>query len=263
MRRGITVEKAAFITRLGRIPLVRTILRNVARWYREGSVVTIRNGLLAGTRWKRSHRYVNGYWIGIYELPIQECLARELKPGNVFYDIGANAGFFTLLGAKLVGPQGHVYAFEPLPENIRSIRDQISLNGIVNCMLAEAAVTDKAGRTEFSQGSGLTQAHIRRPDEECGQVTVVKTVSLDEFVKGEPPPDFIKMDIEGAEYLALRGADRLIKGSNPPRFLIELHGNISQEVYRTLTEEGYIFFDLERSLVEPSKLPHHVLACPG
>src|SRR5688572_6197279 len=81
----------------GRIPGVSSTLRWWAGRYADGSVVRIRSGLAAGYRWKRYHRYVNGYWIGHYELPIQETLRRELAPGDKFYDVGANAGFFTLV----------------------------------------------------------------------------------------------------------------------------------------------------------------------
>ena len=118
------MNRARLISFCGSIPLIGPSLRKIARRYPEGSVTTIKHGYLAGYRWRRSHRYVSAYWLGIYELPIQECLVRKLKPGNVFYDIGANAGFFSLLGSNCVGPEGRVFAFEPLPENIRSIRAQ-------------------------------------------------------------------------------------------------------------------------------------------
>lgn len=94
----MVMNKARLISCLGRVPLVGSTLRWFAQRYPEGSVVTIKNGLLAGYKWKRSHNYVSGYWLGIYELTIQESLAHELQSGDVFYDIGGNAGFELCLG---------------------------------------------------------------------------------------------------------------------------------------------------------------------
>src|SRR6188472_1682389 len=86
---------SSIVYRLGRLPGIGRMLRRLARSYPEGSVTTIRAGDAAGMRWKRYHRYVSGYWLGIYEPEIQKALAVHLRPGGVFYDVGANAGFFT------------------------------------------------------------------------------------------------------------------------------------------------------------------------
>ena len=154
------MDKAKLISVCGSIPFLGPSLRKMARRYPEGSIVNIENGHLAGYRWQRSQRYVSGYWLGHYELPIQECLVRELKPGDVFYDIGANAGFFTLLGSKCVGPTGQVFAFDPLPENVHSIRSQVKLNGLENCSVVEAAVSDQQGIVKFSSGRDTSTAHL-------------------------------------------------------------------------------------------------------
>ena len=67
---------------------------------------------------------------GMAERPMQEALARELRPGATFFDIGANVGFVTVLAARLVGPGGRVIAFEPVPQNAAAIRENLALNGI-------------------------------------------------------------------------------------------------------------------------------------
>jgi len=256
------MNRATFISWLGRVPFLAAFLRCIAGRYPEGSVATITNGFLAGSKWKRSHQYVNGYWLGIYELPIQKCLVRELKAGDVFYDIGGNAGFFSLLGAKCVGPKGHVYIFEPLPANVDTIKSQISLNNIENSTVVEKAVSDKIGRVKFVYEGNRGQAHLNWHETDNGRGITLKTITLNEFAEKERYPDFIKMDIEGAEVLALCGADRLIKRNNRPKFLIELHGeDIAREVRKILCEAGYTLFTLDRSIIKASALPTHVLAC--
>jgi FkbM family methyltransferase len=188
-------------------------------------VVTVAAGHLAGCKWKRSHRYLSGYWLGHYELSIQDCLVRELSPGDVVYDIGANTGFFTLLASRCVGPEGRVYAFEPLPENVRSLGRQLQLNNVTNCTIVEAAVADRTGCVELAEGKDTNTAHLRavRPHRSGGAVMSVKAIALDDFTRDRPKPDFIKMDVEGAEILALNGAAELLR-ARPPRMLIECHG---------------------------------------
>src|SRR3954464_11056302 len=106
------MSSGRLIETAGRIPVMGQFLRWVAHHYAEGSVITIKHGEAAGYRWKRHHRYVNGYWIGHYELEIQNPLKRELRSGETFFDVGANAGFFTLVAAKLVGTSGRCIAFD-------------------------------------------------------------------------------------------------------------------------------------------------------
>ena len=250
------------IAGVGRIPGLGKAFRRIARLYREGSVVSIRSGPLAGYQWKRSHRYVNGYWLGIYELQIQSCLVRELRRGHVFYDVGANAGFFTLLGSQCVGPAGKVFSFEPLPENAASVRSQLELNAITNATVVTAAVTDCAGKIEFCQGQDTSTAHIRQPDEsrQTTETLTVDAVTLDEFVRTAPAPDFIKMDIEGAELNALEGAKDLLGSANAPNLLIEFHGeDIQQQAAKLLTHFGYQFCSLEGIRSRTMPRDRHVL----
>ena len=261
------MDKAKITSFLGKLPFIGSSLRKIARRYQEGSVVTIKNGHLAGYKWKRSHRYVNGYWLGIYELPTQECLIRELKSEDIFYDIGANAGFFSLLGAKCVGQRGHVFSFEPLPENIESIKDQFKLNEVRNCTLVEAAVSNSVGDIEFCKGKDTSTGHIghKKNDEETSNVsTVVRTITLDEFVKSEHPPDFIKMDIEGAEIMALQKATEILGSASPPKLIIELHNeDLKKQGQSLLSKFGYSFFTFDGKMIKSGYLPHYVLAVPA
>lgn len=259
---------AKLVSTLGQVPFVGTALRWYARQYQEGSVVRIARGHAAGMLWQRHHRYVNGYWTGVYELTLQEVFARELKAGDVVYDIGANAGFFTLLAANLVGPAGRVFSFEPLPENIESVREQISINSLAHCELITSAVSNHCGEAAFSLTENNSTAHISKTNGENhtrrNHRLTVPTVTLDEFIRNHPRPDFIKLDVEGAETEVLVGATSLLSSSSAPKLLIELHGeDKARSIESTLTACGYELCDLSgEKLVAGAVGQHHILAYP-
>ncbi len=251
---------ASLINAIGNIPVVGDALRRVARRYPEGSVVTIQAGFAAGMRWQRHHRYVNGYWVGNYEMPIQAALARLLAPGDVFYDVGANAGFFSLLAAKQVGDAGRVFAFEPLPENLASLREQIAVNSLSHVEIVEGAIGATTGTAELSFASGQnSEAHLGSPKSEGESVTTVPITTLDAFVAAHRRPTLVKVDVEGAETAVLEGAPRLL--ADGTTFLIELHGiDKGMRVSATLREAGYRLERLDGSVADLPEREHHLIA---
>jgi len=257
------MNRARMLEMVGKVPVVGSALRKLARRFPEGSVVEIRSGVAAGYRWKRHHRYVNGYWLGHYELEIQDLLKHELKAGQTFFDVGANAGFFTLVAAKLVGLAGRCVAFDPAPDNDRSIREQVELNALSNCVSVQKAVGAKAGRATFAfSAPGSAMGHLGSAAN--GEHSLeVQVISLDEAAKLYGRPDFIKLDVEGADIEAMQGAAELLRDAKP-RWLIELHGEECQrEVGRMLVEANYKIFDLARKPLDPAQgLPRHILARP-
>ena len=254
--------RAQLINRVGSVPVVGPLLREYARRFPEGSVVTIGSGFAAGLRWKRHHRYVNGYWIGNYEYPIQQALARLLAPGDVFYDLGANAGFFSLLAAKLVGPTGQVYAFEPLPENIASVEDQIAENGFSHIELVRSAVGAAPGTAEFSFDPGSNSvAHLGSALHGKERTLKVDVTTLDLFVASHRAPTLLKIDVEGAETEVLAGASAVLE--KRPKLLIELHGRHKAEaVSAVLLERGYALFKLDGSPALNPEGEGHIVAEP-
>ncbi len=257
------MNRAKMLELVGRVPVVGSALRRFARRYPEGSVVEIRSGAAAGYRWKRYHRYVNGYWLGHYELEIQDLLKLELKAGETFFDVGANAGFFTLVAAKLVGPGGRCVAFDPSPDNDRVIREQLELNGLNNCGSVAKAVGARAGTAMFAfSAPGSPMGHLGAAAN-GEQSLEVQVITLDEAAKHYGRPNFIKLDVEGADIEAMQGAAELLRGARP-RWLIELHSDDCQrEVGRMLVEANYEIFDLTRKRLDPAVgLPRHILARP-
>jgi FkbM family methyltransferase len=236
------------------------MLRARARRFEEGSVVTIRSGVAAGLRWRRYHRFVNAYWLGNYELDVQLALQRLLQAGDVFYDVGANAGFFTILAGRLVGSGGKVFAFEPLSENVDTLRDQIELNGLPWCEVVPVAVSARSGAQTlaYEQGNNA-MAHLgaRGAKDDCE--IQVQTVTLDGFVAGHPFPSLIKVDVEGAEAEVLEGAASVIRAGAD--VILELHEpKTAMEADQVFRQVGYHFESLNGRSVERPRGFEHVVA---
>lgn len=253
---------ARLLNVVGRIPFAGAMMRWYAHRYAEGSVVRIRSGYAQGMKWRRHHRYVNGYWLGQYELPIQAALVRELKTGSVFFDVGANAGFFTLLAATRVGPSGKCVAFDPDGDNIESIREQSILNELSSILAVKEAVSDSVGHAWLHRShAGDATAHI---DEfkVTNESIRVPTTTLDAAAKAYGAPSLIKMDVEGAEGRALRGAVSLLE-HHRPKLLIEIHSRETADEIRALfCDHGYELTSLTREPLANRALPNHILALP-
>jgi len=197
-------------------------LRLPLRLVAPGTVMRIRTGPLRGRRWVAGTA-THGCWIGTYERETQRVFEQSVRPGGVVYDIGANAGFFTLLASKLAGPSGKVYAFEPLPRNLAVLREHVRLNGAENVEVMPLAISDRAGMARFATADDPAMGGLS----ERG-VLEVDTTSLDTIRGTIAPPSFIKMDIEGAEYAALSGAMEVLRTAKPV-ILLSAHGYVQHE----------------------------------
>ena len=149
------------------------------------------------------------YATGDNEPAVQQVLADRLATGAVFFDIGANVGFFSLIGARLVGPRGRVIAFEPVAANADALRVNVQRNRLRNIQVVEAAVGRAPGKAPLrivDHPGGSTLAIPATTDEITGVIDV-EVVSVDELVaeRTVPPPDLVKVDVEGLEEAALEG----------------------------------------------------------
>ncbi|QDA62300.1 FkbM family methyltransferase [Hymenobacter jejuensis] len=170
----------------------------------------------------------NLYFLGAYEAREIAFLERYLKPGDVVFDVGANIGLHTLVAAKMVGPKGKVYAFEPFRQNFEHLQAHIQLNGLTNVVAAELAVSDTDGPLDFfapppnnsGMGSRYSQAVGSRPQ-------VVQAVALDRYAADLPALNLVKIDIEGGELLALRGMRNLL-ATHKPKVVMEIDRSILQ-----------------------------------
>ncbi len=227
-------------------PLARLIRRGLNRAAPTGlTEVKVAAGDLAGYTILLDMQVDKDYWLGTYEPDLQSALRELIPAGAVIYDVGANIGYVSLLLAKAAGEGGKVFAFEALPSNVEQLRRNVELNGMERRVTVVAkAVTQVPGPVRFlvhaSGGMGKAAGSAGRDDPYQSEVTV-DGISLDEFCfgQGSPPPQVVKMDIEGGEVLALPGMRRLLAEVRP-LMLMELHGPESSRLtWETLTAAGY------------------------
>jgi FkbM family methyltransferase len=183
--------------------------------------------------------------LGTYEPELQQAIRREVHPGMVVYDVGANIGYVSLLLARAVGPQGRVFAFEALPANLERIRANLALNPQAAVTPLGMAVIDGERPVEFlthaSGAMGKAAGSAGRVDQTYAAAIQVAGISLDEFIYAQknPAPQVIKIDIEGGEVLALPGMRRLLREGCPLVFL-ELHGpEAAHAAWDELTAASY------------------------
>jgi FkbM family methyltransferase len=205
----------------------------------EGRVYTMRFGAMRGFRWRRYARLTYWYHLGLYEPHVSGLLEAHLRPGDTIWDIGANAGYHTLLASRIVGPRGKVVAFEPAPETAAITRDQLALNQVRNCEVIEAAIGDVDGTVIFHRMPNLLLSGIGVTGEGAESIEV-EAITLDTLLDRLGWPDVIKMDIEGAERIALPRAERLLSGPRRPRLLLSTHGpDIDAWCRDFLRQRGY------------------------
>ena len=208
-------------------------------------------------------------YLGVFERSTVAACERYANAGATVLDIGANIGAHTLQLAKLVGPTGHVYAFEPTDYAFRKLQMNLQLNpGLVSrvtkeqAFLGDSAATIPTAEIYSSwplEASGpVHNKHLGRAE----STTHARTFRLDDYIKSRDIKhiDVVKMDVDGFECHVLGGADNLLSELKPvivmelaPYVLIE-RGRTLDELVALLTVPGYRFFRLE----DGSPLPNSV-----
>ena len=184
------------------------LVRLPAKLLPKSTVMHIRHGPARGMKWI-SGSAVHGCWLGTYELEKQKLLERIVQPGMTVYDIGAQAGFYTFLCSKLVGDTGRVIAFEPSISEARYLLEHVRINQLANVSIVQAAVGASTSLSGFSSDRAICQNRLTAENDKL----LVPVISLDSVTL--PPPDVIKMDIEGGESDALKGARTLLVKHKP------------------------------------------------
>ena len=161
-----------------------------------------------------------------YESELTDRIIDYLKPGDVFIDVGANMGYFSLLGSKLVGPAGQVLAFEPLLANFAWLAHNLQLNGADNVLAFSSALSNQSGIARISVPPFFNNGISSLRDASNGHPTV--SVQLQQF---DEIPDsvvvrekihLIKIDTEGHELNVLHGMQKTLQRAQPMAVACEL-----------------------------------------
>jgi FkbM family methyltransferase len=219
--------------------------------------IQVQHGPAAGLWLRVNARTGQSVLGGSGEPAVQQALAEHLRPGMTFYDLGANIGFLSLLGAKLVGASGRVVSFEADPEIATRLRENVLRNHFSWITVEQKAVWSEPSVVAFSR---IDPAES--PDRGLGHISSevadadtlrVEAVSLDAYTSTNAAPQFIKCDVEGAEVEVFRGARHLLAEKRPV-ILCELHSDeIRRDMLREFSAQGYRCLDCD---------PTHILALP-
>ena len=199
------------------------------------------------------------------EFHVRTWLAELLKPGSVFFDVGAHHGWVSMWTLPLVGKEGKVISFEPSPANLSILEWHRTSNNFPQWAIVPKAVSDVDAEKEFflvdtgdSPMNSLTTGVPGTPLMSGRDIRkiIIQTITLDTFCSQDSlRPNLVKIDVEGAELLVLRGAAKLLDECYPT-IILAVHpywlpaGQSSQQIFELLTKYGYTVYDSKGCRVE-------------
>lgn len=183
-----------------------------------------------------------------YEIAL---IKKNIKPGDVIMDIGANIGYYTRILSNLVGSKGKVHAFEPDPVNYKRL---VQLCGkLHNVILNNKAIGPKTERIKIYTSKTLNVDHRTYKPEVYEAEIEIDAVNADDYFKNLGQVHFIKMDIQGFEMSAVRGMERILKENESIKILSEfwpyglkLTGSSATEYFEYLTSLNFNCYLLEK-----------------
>lgn len=196
-------------------------------------------------------------YLGLHDPQLVRAAARLLRPGDVVYDLGANVGYFTVLFARLVGPSGSVEAFELVPSTAGALARTIELNELAHVRVHALGVADREAELRLPVGAALSSSaeqQIAAGDPRA--LEPCRVVPLDAYRERHslPPPTLLKLDVEGSEVRALRGAEGTLS-RHRPLLLVEFHNMaLGLEGHAWLATQGYGLAGLDGTPVTPQVL---------
>jgi len=187
--------------------------------------------------------------------PELRAMERLLRPGDCFVDAGANYGIYTVVAARLVGPTGRVLAFEPAAEQFAILRTNIELNGLENVVPFQLALSERAGQASlYRHGDDSGLFSLGKGESFTGVSELVETRTLDDVLREgrDCRVSVVKLDVEGAEELILRGCSRMLNRDRPS-IILEVFPDAARRLglegfgaWRLLRGEGYRFYGVGR-----------------
>jgi FkbM family methyltransferase len=237
------VPLARMYVRYGPVPWGKRFLYDQFAWRQRSFNVRARSGArFGGTTTDLVQRSI--YWFGTWEPNLTAWIQRRLARGDTFVDVGANAGYYTLLAARLVGAEGRVISIEPSPTIFRLLSEAIAANRSTNVTAIQAA----AGRTRDKA------TIFRGPDDQLGwsslrsdwkttlySEAVVDVFPLDDLVSQDDRKGvrIVKIDVEGFEVDVIAGALELIAGTVEAEFVVEIDPDTYPVVRAQFESKGF------------------------
>lgn len=192
------------------------------------------------------------YFLGDYEKPEIDYISQYLKPGNVFVDIGANIGLFSLNASKIVSDKGKVISFEAFSSNYRQFKNNIEINNFKNIISENKAISNQNSTVEilYNEGDhniGMASSFLKN----FTSKEIVESVTLDDYASNNSIEkiDLIKIDIEGGEYNAILGMTKILNDSKP-QVLIEINHQTLQDSGRTEKEIIDLFNQFNYNIIK-------------
>jgi len=256
---------------------VRALLRGVAwqlyqRLVRKPITIRVFDGIKLRCYPQSASASAVIYFGDYFEFHEMRFVRALLQPGDGFIDGGANIGVYSLLSAGVVGPRGRVDAFEPDPLAAKRLRENVVLNQLSNVVVHEAAIGDRPGKARFTQGWDVSNRMVsqNQPVQEAIEFNAVR---LDDALQPGARYMIGKLDLEGAELAALRGAVSHLQTANPPVWMFEGFehqlaklGDSRRDLLSILSARGFAFFlfdALQHELVvvdDPLRGPQNLIA---
>ena len=251
-------------------PWIRKLpgIANLQRWLvtrflsNQPFVHTINVGPAAGLRFEVSLPNDKPVWAGVYEREFTTTIVEHIKPGDVCYDIGGYRGYMS--GAMALAGAGKVIAFEPLPANQRALRRLCELNPQLPVNIIAVALGSEDGtallKVMHDASMGKLSNSSFQSEITASSEVLVNVRKIDSLLQTReiPPPDVVKIDVEGAEADVLTGAREMLRVSRPTMFL-EAHGGVLEEACsQQLVQLGYKIRRLERQIPGAESARHLV-----
>ena len=224
------------------------------------------------------------FFLGEYEHAVSSVIKRVVRNGDMCLDVGANMGWYTTLLNKLSGPKGEVHAFEPVPRIYEALKKNVALlDDSSNVHINNCALGDAPGKVELHLFAGLPNGHTSISTMGRTDFTTVESpiVTLDSYLEEKQIErvDFVKVDIEGAELMFFKGANKLFSQEIPPIWMIEMalgttkgFGYLPNDLIEYMKKHAdYVFYAVQEPLgklkiVEgfaPDEIGANVLCVPA
>lgn len=253
LKKSISLVPWRFRNAVKSIPFIAPLQRWLLERFLEGRefVHTVDAGPARGLNYPIKLPEDKGIWLGTYELELATQIAAAVQPGDICLDVGGWHGFFG--GVMALAGAERVFIFEPLPANIAQIRRMMQLNPQLSLDLIDAAVGDKDGTIEFcvmrdSSMGKVANSSFQQENQSHRQIQV-RVTTLDQWSNRgtDVAPSVIKIDVEGAELLVLRGGHELL-AARKPRLFIEAHSHsLAGDCQQLLEQLDYDVHTLESS----------------